>query len=281
MKKKAASWIPSGLFTIITALATFYCLLEYRESVLIIGIASLLLLASAFWLFTCLNRIARERAEAAKDIGKEQRERMNYEGMKLQGEELIRLVNSLGKGIYVYNKRTSECMQSLFDQVLKTQQLNEQLVNLLIQNQTKTAKFQVKYNQEETNRLIMAMKENNDKLNHELSGKLTEITTCVQTLQTQFDTFPAGAVLSSIPAETEPVPPSADSEETALPEIETEPAPVDSSASSEPAVPETEPEPVDSSASAETAEPTIPPISDDPNKQLSPEEIAALFAALG
>lgn len=215
MKKKRISWIPAGLFTIITTIATIYCLLQYRESVLIIGIASLLLLFSAFWLFTCITRISLEKERAANDVGKEQRERMNYEGMKLQGEELIRLVNNFGKGIYVYNKRTSECMQALFDHTIQTQQANEQLVNLLMQNQTKTAKFQVKYGQEDTSRLLAAMKDNYEKLNqnleqsiaalqagepasegtdpailnylNELSGKLAEINASVQSLQTQLD----------------------------------------------------------------------------------------------
>lgn len=251
MKKKRISWIPAGLFTIITTIATIYCLLQYRESVLIIGIASLLLLFSAFWLFTCITRISLEKERTANDVGKEQRERMNYEGMKLQGEELIRLVNNFGKGIYVYNKRTSECMQALFDHTIQTQQANEQLVSLLMQNQTKTAKFQVKYGQQDTSRLLASMKDNYEKLNqnleksiaalqaeepasegtdpailnylNELSGKLAEINASVQSLQTQLDEISEKAATPVVITAPQPeaVSANAPSAETADPVLDT------------------------------------------------------------
>lgn len=384
MKKKRISWIPAGLFTIITTIATIYCLLQYRESVLIIGIASLLLLFSAFWLFTCITRISLEKERAANDVGKEQRERMNYEGMKLQGEELIRLVNNFGKGIYVYNKRTSECMQALFDHTIQTQQANEQLVSLLMQNQTKTAKFQVKYGQQDTSRLLASMKDNYEKLNqnleksiaalqaeepssegtdpailnylNELSGKLAEINASVQSLQTQLDEISEKAatpvVITAPQPEAVNVAPSAETADPVLDTIEelleqvTSDAPVAEAAepvaevpepavveelavnvaeAPEPVVAESPaanvaetPEPVVAEAPvanvAETpepvatpveepapvvepvveaataaapvveeapAKPAMPDLSSDPNKQLSPDEIAALFAALG
>lgn len=173
MKKKQSSWIPAGLFTIATTIATIYTLLEYRSSVLIVGIASLLLLLSAFWLFTCIAR--QNRQEKTPTVGQEQRERMNYEGMKLQGEELIRLVNSLGKGTYVYSKRSAEHLQTLLDASLQMQQNTEKLLNGLIQQQTKAAKYQVKNSQENTARMVHAFSENAERLNHTLEAYITAI----------------------------------------------------------------------------------------------------------
>lgn len=166
MKKKNNSWIAAGLFTIATGIATIYSLLEYRESVLIMGITSLLLLLSAFWLFTSISRLLKKEPEVS--VGQEQRERMNYEGMKLQGEELIRLMNTFGKGTYAYSKRSAENLQAILEFTIQTQTSNERLLSDLIQNQTKTAKFQVKYGQEDTAKLIQTFAEQCRQLNDNL-----------------------------------------------------------------------------------------------------------------
>lgn len=165
-KKKNNTWIAAGLFTIATGIATIYTLLEYRESVLIMGITSLLLLLSAFWLFTSISRLLKKEPE--KSVGEEQRERMNYEGMKLQGEELIRLMNTFGKGTYAYSKRSAENLQAILEFSIQTQTSNERLLNDLIQNQTKTAKFQVKYGQEDTAKLIQTFADQCRQLNDNL-----------------------------------------------------------------------------------------------------------------
>ena len=143
--KRNNSWIAAGLLTIAMFIATIYSILAYRESVLIIGIVSILLLASAFWLFSCISKMINSLQSQHSSLGEEQRERMNYEGMKLQGEELIRLMNSLGKGTYVNSKRTAEHLEELIVKYSEAQSANEQLVQMLIEEQTKTAKFQVKY----------------------------------------------------------------------------------------------------------------------------------------
>lgn len=217
MKKKQSSWIPAGLCTIATAIATIYALLEYHNSVLVIGIASLLLLLSAFWLFTCISRLMKKEPEIS--VGQEQRERMNYEGMKLQGEEMIRLMNTFGKGTYAYSKRSAENLQAILEFTIQAQTTNERLLNDIIQNQTKTAKFQVKYAQEDTAKLIQTFTEQCRQLNdnlilcadkienqelqvspqqpdtnissslNELSSELVQINTSIQTLQLQLTTI--------------------------------------------------------------------------------------------
>ncbi len=155
--KTQPSWILPGLFTILMAIATTYCLLQYRSSVLIVGISTLLLLASAYWLFLSITRIIKSKEAPAPSVGEEQRERMNYEGMKLQGEELIRLVNMFGKGTYVNTKRTTERLDLLLEQSNQLQKANELLVQRLIEEQTRNAKFQVKYAQNDTGKLIAAL----------------------------------------------------------------------------------------------------------------------------
>ena len=167
--KRNNSWIAAGLLTIAMFIATIYSILAYRESVLIIGIVSILLLASAFWLFSCISKMINSLQSQHSSLGEEQRERMNYEGMKLQGEELIRLMNSLGKGTYVNSKRTAEHLEELIVKYSEAQSANEQLVQMLIEEQTKTAKFQVKYNQNDTGKVIAAMNDQCSRLNDSLS----------------------------------------------------------------------------------------------------------------
>lgn len=319
MKKKQNNWIAAGLLTITTSIATVYSLLVYRESVLIVGIASLLLLLSALWLFTCISKL--QKQEPTTSVGKEQRERMNYEGMKLQGEELIRLVNTLGKGTYIYNKRSSEALQELLEHILQAQQTNEQLLHTLIKEHTKAAKFQVKYNQEDTTKVISALTSNCNRLNgnlekcmdivrnqstevsamqpdsnvanslNELSRELAHINTSIQALQLQLST-PVQQPMMYAPVQqaVEPVPvpetaPIAEEpsiiEETPIVE---EPSVVEEpSIFEKPSVMETideSPAIEEAAASADTPD-IVSTLSDDPNKQLSADEIAALFAAMG
>lgn len=360
MKKTSKSWIAAGLLTIVATITTIYCLLEYRNSVLIVGISSLFLLASAFWLFLSLSKL--EKTTPTPSVGEEQRERMNYEGMKLQGEELIRLMNTLGKGTYVYSKRSSEHLEQLLNQTLQSQQANEALIQTLIQEQTKTAKFQVKYNQDDTSKLISALSDNCKQINRnletcidaiskpdtntassqmvtaslsDLSKELARINSSIQALQIQLTASVQQSVMHPV-SESKPVttlaeetpvvePPVAETPITEIPATEpsvaeapiteipaTEaqaelPSPeenamfsqddIDSllanitgSAESETEsapVSESEPEPI-AEQEVLTPEEATPPsndvssiLSDDPNKQLSPDEIAALFAALG
>lgn len=343
MKKKQSSWIPAGLFTIVTTIATIYTLLEYRDSILIVGITSLLLLLSAFWLFTCISR--QNKQERTPSVGQEQRERMNYEGMKLQGEELIRLVNTLGKGTYVYSKRSAEQLQELLTASLQMQQNTEQLLNSLIQNQTKAAKYQVKYGQESTAKLIGAYADNSKRLNStigdciaaiqditpqsavsdtgvadkltDLTAELVRLNSSIQALQLQLSNTPVQPAIppvqpqmshapatTSIPAmqeqkhssesdldemlaqalareqeEDEQLEQVSDQlEELLAEEPVAEPEPVVTMEE-----PVTEPEPeLTVTAEKPSVEPApVIPLSDNPNKQLSPDEIAALFSALG
>lgn len=345
MKKTSKSWIAAGLLTIVATITTIYCLLEYRNTVLIVGISSLFLLASAFWLFLSLSKL--EKTTPTPSVGEEQRERMNYEGMKLQGEELIRLMNTLGKGTYVYSKRSSEHLEQLLNQTLQSQQANEALIQTLIQEQTKTAKFQVKYNQDDTSKLISALSDNCKQINRnletcidaiskpdtntassqmvtaslsDLSKELARINSSIQALQIQLTASVQQSVMHPV-SESKPVttlaeetpvvePPVAETPITEIPATEAQaelPSPeenamfsqddIDSllanitgSAESETesaSVSESEPEPI-AEQEVLTPEEATPPsndvssiLSDDPNKQLSPDEIAALFAALG
>ena len=79
--KKNNSWIAAGLLTIAMFIATIYSILAYRESVLIIGIVSILFLASAFWLFYSISKLINSLQTPHQSVGEEQRERMNYGGM--------------------------------------------------------------------------------------------------------------------------------------------------------------------------------------------------------
>lgn len=312
--KPSNTWIAAGLLTIVTTITTIYCLLEYRNTVWILGLSSLLLLASAYWLFICISRDRKASAAMQeKSVGEEQRERMNYEGMKLQGEELIRLMNTIGKGTYVNTKHTSQSLNELSAELIHNQQTITELLQSLQQNQTKTAKFQVKYQQEDTSRLvhalenmttsttaaianvtpvesattgtidfssldmqgvidsIQALSEQLDHINHSIQDLQLQVRTVVEQAEPFSEpntnmTFPAN---EEITLETEIVPPTVEESPLAT-EIETP--------ETEEVIPESEE--IIEDTPAETAD-VSSIISDDPNKQLSADEIAALFAALG
>lgn len=316
--KSQSSWILPGLFTILTSITTIYCLLQYRSSVLVVGISTLLLLASAYWLFLTITRIIKSKETPSPSVGEEQRERMNYEGMKLQGEELIRLVNMLGKGTYVNTKRTAERLELLLEQYAQLQKSNELLIQRLMDEQTKTAKFQVKYAQNDTGKLIAALNQQCDNLDasistcsaaigrinipataapapvmtqtidtqqitdslNELSSELANINASIQDLR---QSLASAGMQASVQPTVQPVAEEEAEEslmDTPVAEevVNEEGVPIE-----EDILPETATaEAPDSEASAESATPDVSSLlSDDPNKQLSADEIAALFAALG
>lgn len=316
--KSQSSWILPGLFTILTSITTIYCLLQYRSSVPVVGISTLLLLASAYWLFLTITRIIKSKETPSPSVGEEQRERMNYEGMKLQGEELIRLVNMLGKGTYVNTKRTAARLELLLEQYAQLQKSNELLIQRLMDEQTKTAKFQVKYAQNDTGKLIAALNQQCDNLDasistcsaaigrinipataapapvmtqtidtqqitdslNELSSELANINASIQDLR---QSLASAGMQASVQPTVQPVAEEEAEEslmDTPVAEevVNEEGVPIE-----EDILPETATaEAPDSEASAESATPDVSSLlSDDPNKQLSADEIAALFAALG
>lgn len=319
--KSQSSWILPGLFTILTSITTIYCLLQYRSSVPVVGISTLLLLASAYWLFLTITRIIKSKETPSPSVGEEQRERMNYEGMKLQGEELIRLVNMLGKGTYVNTKRTAERLELLLEQYAQLQKSNELLIQRLMDEQTKAAKFQVKYAQNDTGKLIAALNQQCDNLDasistcsaaigrisipataaptpvmtqtidtqqitdslNELSSELANINASIQDLR---QSLASAGMQASVQPTVQPVAEEEAEEslmDTPVAEevVNEEGVPIE-----EDILPETATaEAPDSEASAESATSATPDVSsllsDDPNKQLSADEIAALFAALG
>lgn len=319
--KSQSSWILPGLFTILTSITTIYCLLQYRSSVPVVGISTLLLLASAYWLFLTITRIIKSKETPSPSVGEEQRERMNYEGMKLQGEELIRLVNMLGKGTYVNTKRTAERLELLLEQYAQLQKSNELLIQRLMDEQTKAAKFQVKYAQNDTGKLIAALNQQCDNLDASIStcsaaiGRISIPATAApapvmtQTIDTQQITDSLNELsseLANINASIQDLRQSlasagmqASVQPTVQPVVEEEAeeslmdTPVAEEVVNEEGVPIEEDilpetataEAPDSEVSAESATSATPDVSsllsDDPNKQLSADEIAALFAALG
>ena len=320
--KSQSSWILPGLFTILTSITTIYCLLQYRNSVPVVGISTLLLLASAYWLFLTITRIIKSKETPSPSVGEEQRERMNYEGMKLQGEELIRLVNMLGKGTYVNTKRTAERLELLLEQYAQLQKSNELLIQRLMDEQTKTAKFQVKYAQNDTGKLIAALNQQCDNLDasistcsaaiarisipataapapvmtqtidtqqitdslNELSSELANINASIQDLR---QSLASAGMQASVQPTVQPVAEEEEAEESLMDTpVAEEVVNEEGVLIEEDILPETATaEAPDSEASAESATSATPDVSsllsDDPNKQLSADEIAALFAALG
>lgn len=278
-KEKQSTWILPGLCTILTAIATMYCLLCYRDSLLIIGVSTILLLAASYWLFLTIARLIKCKETSQPSVGEQQRERMNYEGMKLQGEELIRLVNTLGKGTYVNTKRTAEQLAVLSGQYEQLQTSNERIFQRLIDEETKLAKFQVKYAQNDTGKLVSAinrinitppvapaspaplqaadLREITESIDS-LSADLANINASIQELKLAIHDISLSAAESMV-----------DTTDTSMTEA-TDMAMTEATDDTDTPlteIPDTSPD-------------LSSILSDDPNKQLSADEIAALFAAL-
>ncbi len=171
MKNKQNAWIAPGLLVIVALVATVYCLLEYRSYVVAVGLSTLFLLGAAFWLFLTISRMQKTETGSAA----EQKEQMQYEGLKLQGEEMVRLMNTVGKGTYVYTKRSAESLERILMETVRAQKSNDELLDMLIRSQTKTAKFQVKYGQEDTTRIVGALTDHCAQINANLESCVREI----------------------------------------------------------------------------------------------------------
>ncbi|MBQ8983809.1 MAG: hypothetical protein IJ079_09490 [Lachnospiraceae bacterium] len=303
MKKSTKSWIIAGLLTLATFLATIYSIVAYHDSVMIVGIMCLLFLGSAFWLFLCINSMLEaHNSRDDKSVGEEQRERMNYEGMKLQGEEMLRLMNSLGKGTYISTKRSAEHLNALLEQYSESRTTTEKLLQTLIEEQTKAAKMQIKYNQNDTGKMIAALNEqcarmdtdfdrcinaiqtqtasgssqNNEVVSeslHTLTVELAHINSSIQALQIQLNSMPQQPAYAYVP----PMPQMAAApapqpymvpvtEEMPAPQPEPEPIMEEAPA------PQPEPEPIMEEAPAPQPEPE-PIVEEAPAPQPEPEPI--------
>ena len=117
MKRKQNGWIPASLLTLAMFFATIYSIVAYPESVMAVGITGLLCLGSAFWLFLSISKLSGQGEEAEETSAEEQKEQMQFEGMMLQGEELLRLMNTVGKGTYISTKRSSEHLEALLSHI--------------------------------------------------------------------------------------------------------------------------------------------------------------------
>ncbi len=198
---------------------------------------------------------------------------------------------------------------------METQQTNEQLIHALIEEQTKAAKFQVKYNQNDTGKVIAAFNSQCSRLNdslmqcitaiqsnslnqpvmqdnrqiaeslHALSLELTHINSSIQSLQIQLNVEdPIAKVAAAEAPVTDVLVAETPATETPIADVPaTEESIAEVSAAEAPTIEEsiTEVAATEAPAAEESTADISSILSEDANKQLSPDEIAALFAALG
>lgn len=271
------------MISISAFLAWIYCIFEYRDKVLYIAVVSLVLIVSVYALFAAAYKI-----KVAKDAQLEQyitttiTNLLSHSGIT-ENDELTRL----SKALYVQLRKSNTLLTQMTEEHKAAIADTRDVISDSIDN---AVKLSIKYNQLNNNKLL--------ETGTELSNELTD--TCKDLLDT-LNRLNTGLIVernsasATVPFDNEDIPGSANSldifDDTENADVI--PFPVNDSQPEEaadddpnrPMSPE-EIAALFASAEADSPEPETDPEPEepvqetDPNKPLSPEEIAALFASM-
>ncbi len=250
-------------------LFTAYILLQYRDDIFALIGTGVIFLIMGYLLFDKVERAIVERAEK-NNIEPQKLELLNkiYERVDADSQEMVKL-------------------QQMIIQQLKTD----------LDAQKNGLKAIIKYNKENARQIALNNSENVDKLTKELLETVRELgdaiqSVPIQTISAPVSRTPEREIVKSMPVEQtvsnamepEPVISEPEAPELVIPEPEAPELTIPEPEEPELVIPEPEeseltiPEP-------EVPEPEapqsvkVPEVSGDPNKALSPDEIAALFAS--
>ncbi len=260
-------------------LFTAYILLQYRDDIFALIGTGVIFLIMGYLLFDKVERAIVERAEK-NNIEPQKLELLNkiYERVDADSQEMVKL-------------------QQMIIQQLKTD----------LDAQKNGLKAIIKYNKENARQIALNNSENVDKLTKELLETVRELgdaiqSVPIQTISAPVSRTPEREIVKSMPVEQtvsnamepEPVISEPEAPELVIPEPEAPELTIPEPEEPELVIPEPEeselviPEPEESELTIpepEVPEPEapqsvkVPEVSGDPNKALSPDEIAALFAS--
>ncbi len=270
------------MISISAFLAWIYCVFEYRDKVLYIAIISLVLIVSFYALFSSAYKI-----KVAKDTQLEQYITTTVTNLlsnsgSTENEDLTRL----SKALYVQLRKSNTLLAQMAEDYKTTVEGTRDVISDSID---KAAKLSIKYNQLNNNKLLEAGTD----LSNELTDTCKNLLDALNRLNTEL-IVDRNTTMSTVPFDNESIPGPADSldifDDTENADVI--PFPVNDSQSdriedddpNRPMSPE-EIAALFASAAADSPypepdpEPEEPAPEADPNKPLSPEEIAALFAS--
>lgn len=324
----------SVLTTLIAAIALIYTLIMYRNIIFAVIGTSVLFLITAFFLTQNLIAFSNAKHKASNQQIK------NYvDDIAMQLDAMNNVQSQLGKATYLYTRQAAQAVSVLKDNYSESQSALYKNITTLSNMQNKATKIMLKCDQSNTVKVISAIRDMRNNLNEtmiqgfdqlqpnndEMIVMLTEIVNYLKAhsgnidqalsmqlnnvaheLQDISNSIQGNEMTSDITKEIpmqmedvvtnnsieepieEPFSPTftvvGKSDEEDLME-EPEPVPTVEDMTDNP---NKQLSPDEIAALFAAAEPTpkvepepVAPISDDPNKQLSPDEIAALFSSLG
>lgn len=232
------------MISISAFLAWIYCIFEYRDKVLYVAIISLILIASVYALFSAAYKI-----KVAKDAQLDQYITTTITNLlsnsgNAENDELTRL----SKALYVQLRKSNTLLTQMAEEQKSTVADTQDVISDSID---KAVKLSIKYNQLNNNKLLEAGAD----LSNELTDTCKDLLAALNKINTEL-IVERNSVPAAAPFDNENIPGSANSLDIF---DDTENADVI-------------PFPVSDSQPDEVA-------ADDPNRPMSPEEIAALFAS--
>ena len=253
------------MISISALLAWIYCLFEFRDKPIYIAIISLVLVVSVYALFMAAYNI-----KVSKDSQMEQYISNTLSSMlssisKNDNEELERL----SKALYVQLRKSNTILSQMAEDHNASSNNTQ---NLISESINKAVKLSVKYNQLNNNKLI----ESSTEVSNELTNTYKDLVSTLNKLNAELIVL-RNTAPSNVPFDNAEVPSSLNSLDIFNEN--------DNDFSNEPEKDEADVIPFPVSEPAEDIEPIAEPepaINEtfDPNKPMSPEEIAALFASM-
>lgn len=310
MNKKNKRWIYGAMGFTASLLVLIYCFLSFKSNLILIVSVGLVFLLMTYIMLNELNRMINMNSKKQSMLLDTRLSELQN-GLQTINHENLRLA----KATYIMSKRTSEALASVEDLLAESTDETSTLIKQSIIAQNKAAKVMIKYNDVNTNKIISSqgekscsstMKETAKQLNessqallqsiNEIENQYNKIRDILDSKLTQTN-LELHAISENITQMTLPLPESImgevpvmnlSTEETPAPAVALEAASVPEEISAPELVSVSEqisaPESVSVSEQMPAPEPVSvpePAASADPNKQLSPEEIAALFASMG
>lgn len=259
MNKKHNYLVLSALVFLFTSITLVYCLIRFNQYIFVIlGITICVLISAYFFINNIVNLII------TLDTSNKVLLRNGLDDISSQIEAINSAHTSINKANYVYNKKTYEAVNKALD-VINTNNINLiAAIDLVKATQSKTSKAIIKYNDSNTNKLISSIHESKNSIsdmyincfdqfqtdNDHLINKISDLENHMDRHYAEVEEHTHVLSKSNIIPEPEVISqPEVISEQEVIPE----------------------PEPA----------PAVPDLGGDPNKQLSADEIAALFSALG
>ena len=170
MNKQETRLTISVLCTLITGIALVYIFIQYHDNIFAIGCASLLFLAAAFLLTQNIITYSSMRSKSFHVHMK------NYiDDISAQIEALNEVQSQLGKANYIYTKQTAQALASMDTNYTKSQSTLNKNLAALSSMQNKAAKLNIKYDQDNTAKVIATIKDLRNHLNETMTSGFDQI----------------------------------------------------------------------------------------------------------